>query len=71
MNAVVQERPDGWVTSTLGDVALLVKDKVDPAVAAESNYLGLEHVEAHTMRIIGSSGFSGDELIRFVAAGSS
>ena len=42
------------MTSTLGDVALLVKDKVDPAVAAESNYLGLEHVEAHTMRIIGN-----------------
>lgn len=48
------EPPDGWVTSTLGTVAKLVKDKVDPLRVPDAHYLGLEHVEAHTMRILGS-----------------
>jgi type I restriction enzyme S subunit len=48
------EYPDGWVMSTLAEVAQIVKDKVDPAVVADSYYIGLEHIEAHTMRILGS-----------------
>jgi type I restriction enzyme, S subunit len=48
------EAPEGWAQSTLGAVAHLVKDKVDPAeVPDDSPYVGLEHVEAHTMKLLG------------------
>lgn len=46
--------PEGWVRSLLGDAVQLVKDKTDPAiVSADTPYVGLEHVEAHTMRLLG------------------
>ncbi len=48
------ELPPSWEISTLGEVAELVKDKVDPALVPDARYVGLEHVEAHTMRILGS-----------------
>jgi len=48
------ELPEGWATSTLGEVAQLVKDKVDPALVPDARYVGLEHVESHTMRILGN-----------------
>jgi type I restriction enzyme, S subunit len=47
------ELPEGWIVSSLGTVAFLVKDKVDPTQVPEVPYLGLEHVEAHTMKILG------------------
>lgn len=38
----------------LSDTARLVKDKTDPTtVSADTPYVGLEHVEAHTMRLLG------------------
>ena len=45
---------DDWVASTLGQVAKLVKDKVDPSSAPECPYVGLEHIEAHTMTLVGT-----------------
>lgn len=47
------ELPDGWCMSTLAQTAALVKDKVDPKSMPDVPYLGLEHIEAHTMRILG------------------
>jgi type I restriction enzyme S subunit len=47
------EFPLGWVTATLGDVAMLVKDKVEPSQVPDTPYVGLEHVEAHSMRLLG------------------
>jgi type I restriction enzyme S subunit len=46
--------PEDWVRAAIGSVAQLVKDKVEPsALPADSPYIGLEHVEAHSMRILG------------------
>ncbi len=51
--------PDGWLETTLGKVAQLVRDRVQPAAVPRATYLGLEHVEAHTMKLVGS-GHSSD-----------
>jgi type I restriction enzyme S subunit len=48
------EPPEGWTLSTLGQAAQLVKEKVDPLTTPDSRYVGLEHVEAHSMRLLGS-----------------
>lgn len=45
--------PEEWVVKPLGQVAQLVKDKVDPSTVPDAQYVGLEHVEAHTMRLLG------------------
>src|SRR2546425_860954 len=48
-----RELPDGWKLSTLGASATLVNTKVDPRQIPDVPYVGLEHVEAQTMRLIG------------------
>jgi type I restriction enzyme S subunit len=45
--------PEGWVFSTLAAVVAPSKEKVDPASTPDVPYVGLEHVEAHTMRLLG------------------
>lgn len=45
--------PEGWASSRLGEVLSTVKDKVDPADAPDARYVGLEHVEARSMRLLG------------------
>jgi len=45
--------PEGWTMTTLGTVTSPSKDKVEPQNHADSPYLSLEHIEAHTTRIIG------------------
>lgn len=45
--------PSGWKVTTLGEITIPSKDKIDPAEVPHSAYLGLEHVEADTRRIIG------------------
>lgn len=45
--------PEGWITKPLAEAAQLVKDKVDPTTAPDANYVGLEHVAAHTMALLG------------------
>jgi type I restriction enzyme, S subunit len=45
--------PEGWTWTTIGAAAVLSKEKVDPREVPDCPYLGLEHVEAHTGRIIG------------------
>lgn len=50
---VIRE-PEGWAVSTLGATAHLVKEKIDPSsVPSETPYVGLEHVEAHSMKLLG------------------
>jgi type I restriction enzyme, S subunit len=46
--------PDDWEVKPLGEAAQLVKDKVEPVTVPDARYIGLEHVEAHTMRLLGS-----------------
>ncbi len=45
--------PTGWKVSTLADVVTPIKDKVDPLAVPETPYVGLEHIESHTMRLLG------------------
>jgi type I restriction enzyme S subunit len=46
--------PEGWTSSTLGAAARLIKDKIHPAdVPADFPYVGLEHVQAHSMQLVG------------------
>lgn len=47
------EVPDAWKLSRLGELVSPVKDKVDPAAVPGVPYVGLEHVEAHSMRLLG------------------
>jgi type I restriction enzyme S subunit len=48
-----RELPHGWKLSTLAESAALVKTRVDPAAVPGMPYVGLEHVDAHTMRLLG------------------
>ncbi len=44
--------PSGWVRAELGDVATLTSERVSPTDYPEAPYIGLEHVEAHTNRVL-------------------
>jgi len=48
------ELPDCWEVKSLGETAKLVKDKVEPSTVPDAHYVGLEHVEANTMKLLGS-----------------
>lgn len=49
-----RELPKGWAEACLGDIALNVRPKEDPKAYRTLPFIGMEHVEAHTMRLIGS-----------------
>lgn len=51
--------PDGWALVTLKDVADNSKAKAEPGERDDAPYLGLEHIEGGTSRIIGQ-GVGGD-----------
>jgi type I restriction enzyme, S subunit len=44
----------GWVTTPLSQVVAPKSDRVDPRTLPQAEYIGLEHVEAHTQRILGT-----------------
>ena len=51
------DRPDEWSerrSTTLGDCASLVGDKVDPAVCGDLPYIGLEHIGQGTLSLLGT-----------------
>ncbi len=56
---VFDEIPEGWVSTTLGRITLSVRDVVEPAAATDLPYVGLEHIERGTGRLLGY-GKSGD-----------
>lgn len=45
----------GWIAGTLGDFAEPERVGIDPASVPGLPYLGLEHVQAHTTNILGTS----------------
>ncbi len=45
--------PEGWMRVKLRDIVTPSKEKIEPQEAAGTTYLSLEHVEAHSTRIIG------------------
>lgn len=48
-----RDLPHGWVETHLADVARSRNDRVDPTDAPEERFIGLEHVESETMRLMG------------------
>src|SRR5437867_1819883 len=46
--------PRGWVKTTLGELSQPTRPRQNPSEFPHLRYLGLEHVEAHTTRILGT-----------------
>jgi len=45
--------PDGWVWTTLGEVTEPSKEKVDPQGIQSTRYIGLEHIEKASGKLLG------------------
>ena len=53
MNAEMDELPEGWAWSKLGELSSPSSNKVEPKETPNVRYLSLEHIEPHTGRILG------------------
>ncbi len=49
-----QQLPFGWAQTILGEVAYRRTDKADPQANPEARFIGMDNVEAHTTRLLGS-----------------
>ena len=49
------ELPMGWVSDTLGSVTRPRGLKVKPSDMPDAPFIGLEHIEAHTMRLLSTA----------------
>lgn len=45
--------PNGWVEATLADVTMPRGEKADPTTLGEMPFLGMDHIEAHTAKLLG------------------
>jgi type I restriction enzyme S subunit len=54
MTATPNNLPKGWEAVSLGDVTVPSTKKSEPSAFGDSKYLGLEHIEGGTNRIIGT-----------------
>jgi len=48
------ELPDGWQMTTLGEATKPMQKRVNPQDYPDLPYIGMENVEAHTMRLLGT-----------------
>src|SRR5215208_280951 len=46
--------PDGWELTTLGEATKPMQKRVNPQDYPDLPYIGMENVEAHTMRLLGT-----------------
>src|SRR3989337_1924241 len=46
--------PEGWVSTSLGDATKPSQKRVKPQFYPDLPYIGLENLEAHTMRLLGT-----------------
>lgn len=53
------ELPEGWEWIKLGEIVSPSKEKIDPEANSSFPYLGLEHIESNSSKIIGQ-GIAGD-----------
>jgi len=44
--------PDGWVWTTLEEIANVTQRRVTPEEHPDLRFIGMEHIEAHTMRLL-------------------
>jgi hypothetical protein len=51
--------PKGWVKTTLGEIKLPSRARALPSEAPDLPYVGMEHVEAQTMKLLGQGQASG------------
>src|ERR1700684_4024189 len=47
--------PTGWVKTTLGEIAEPSRERASPMDDPAIRYVGLEHIEPHSMRLLGHS----------------
>lgn len=53
-NATEITLPTGWARTTLGEIVEPTRPKVEPQKHPNSPYIGLEHIEPHRMRLLGT-----------------
>ena len=49
-----QELPQGWAKTTLDGIVQPRVDKIDPQARPRAKFIGMQHIEAHTMRLLGT-----------------
>lgn len=49
-----KQLPKGWCETTLGEVTVPRGIKAQPQAMPNARFIGMEHVEAHTMRLLGT-----------------
>src|SRR5436190_23093397 len=49
-----QKLPNGWAWATLGEIVQPTRPKYNPADYPDLSFIGMEHIEAHTMRLLGT-----------------
>ncbi len=61
--------PPGWVEATLGEVARPSRPRAAPTEHPKDPFIGMEHVEAHSMKLLGSvpAGSMKSSAVRFEA----
>lgn len=47
--------PPGWFSTTLGDAVALTRDRAMPSDRPDAPFVGLEHIEAQTTRLLGTT----------------
>lgn len=50
---MLDELPNGWVKTTLGEIAVPSRERALPTESPSMRYVGLEHIEPQTMRLLG------------------
>jgi type I restriction enzyme S subunit len=48
-----EKLPKGWVKTTLGEIAQPSRERALPAEVPHMRYVGLEHIQPHTMKLLG------------------
>jgi type I restriction enzyme S subunit len=48
-----EKLPEGWVMTTLGEIAGPSRARALPAEVPDMRYIGLEHIEPQTMKLLG------------------
>src|SRR5438874_579806 len=53
-HSMAPDLPQGWAWTTLGEVSDTTRKRTNPEDSRDLPYIGLEHIEAHTMRLLGT-----------------
>src|SRR5687767_14299387 len=56
---MVERTPKGWVATTLGELSVPSRSRALPSDEPDLPYVGMEHIEAHTMKLVGHGNATG------------